>query len=138
MQYEMFVQRFVQGFDRNNIIQVFFVGSWLISSGQIIATSHDLTPERQLRRGNATPYFKEIWVGEILFHLARYQFMTSGGSFHVFWKLPEWSQKIVRSLGPGWVQGGIQDCVVKKSSTNVIEASHILCIKFFMVFNRGF
>ena len=31
-----------------------------MGSGQIIATSHDLTPNDGL-----SPYFKEIWVGEI-------------------------------------------------------------------------
>ena len=38
--------------------------TWL---SQIIATSHDLTPNGGLVR--EIPYFREIWVGEILFHL---------------------------------------------------------------------
>ena len=39
-------------------------------SGQIIATSHDLGPQKVAKEGKS-PYFRKIQVGEILFHLAR-------------------------------------------------------------------
>ena len=42
----------------------------LDKSGQIIATSHDLTLKGSFLERNS-PYFREMQVGEILFHLAR-------------------------------------------------------------------
>ena len=39
-------------------------------SGEIIATSHDLTSKKG-SSGREILYFSEIQVGEILFHLAR-------------------------------------------------------------------
>ena len=49
----------------------FELGKGFHSSGQIIATSHDLTPNGGLVR-EIPGYFREIQVGEILFHLARF------------------------------------------------------------------
>ena len=45
----------------------------LIGSGQIKATSHDLTPHGRVVGEPCLkwPYFREIQVGETLFHLAR-------------------------------------------------------------------
>ena len=43
----------------------------VILSGQIIATSHDLGPQKVAEEGKSL-YFREIEVGEILFNLARF------------------------------------------------------------------
>ena len=50
---------------------------------QLGATSHDLTPKCSVLEGNS-PYFREIQVGEILFHLARIEteIRILGYSFH--------------------------------------------------------
>ncbi len=37
-----------------------------MSSGQVIATSHDLTPVQMVAEEGKSPYFREIQVGEIL------------------------------------------------------------------------
>ena len=40
-------------------------GIYIYISGQIIATSHDLGPQKVAKEGKS-PYFREIQVGEIL------------------------------------------------------------------------
>ena len=54
-----------KNYKQNQIAEIPKVLGFPNISGQIIATSRDLTPEGSVLEGNS-PYFREIWVGEIL------------------------------------------------------------------------